>query len=76
MFFYNLLSVTVEFPEGATGELSKNTFLTEQLQTTASVFVQTDIHKFKECQSNESTEKIHTGRKKAKHGTEGNKLKC
>ena len=57
-------------------ELSKNTFLTEQLQTTASVFVQTDIHKFKECQSNESTEKIHTGRKKAKHGTEGNKLKC
>ena len=56
--------------------ISKNTFLTEHLQATASEFVQKDIDKFKERQTKESTKKIHIRRKKANHGTEGNKLKC
>ena len=50
--------------------LSKNTFSTEHLQTTASEFLQKDIDKFIDCQTNESTEKIHIWRKKGKHGTE------
>ena len=56
--------------------LSKSTFSTEHLQTTASEFLQKDIDKFIECQTNESTKKIHIQRKKAKYGTEGNELKC
>ena len=32
-------------------------------------FLQKDIGKFKECQTNESTKKIHLRRKKGKHGT-------
>ena len=43
---------------------------------TASEFLQKDIDKFIECQTNKSTKKIHIQRKKAKYGTEGNKLKC
>ena len=39
-------------------------------------FLQKDIDKYKECQTNESTKKIHLQRKKEKHGTEGNELKC
>ena len=50
--------------------LSKNAFSTEHLQTTASEFLQKDIDKFIECQTNESTKKIHIQRKKAKYGTE------
>ena len=56
--------------------LSKNTFSTEHLQTTASEFLQKDIDKFIGCQTKESTKKIHAWRKKVKHGTEGNELKC
>ena len=52
--------------------LSKNTFSTEHLQTTASEFLQKDIDKFIDCQTNESTKKIHIWRKKAKRGTERN----
>ena len=52
------------------GLLSKNTFSTEQLQATASEFLKKDIDKFIDCQTNESTKKIHIWRKKAKHGTE------
>ena len=37
---------------------------------TVSEFLEKDIDKFKECQTNESTKKIHIKRKKAKHGTE------
>ena len=55
---------------------SKNTFSTEHLQATASEFLQKDIDKFIDCQTNESTKKIHIRRKKAKHGTERNELKC
>ena len=54
----------------------KNTFSTDHLQTTASEFLQKDIDKFIECQTNERTKEIHIRRKKAKHGTEGNELKC
>ena len=43
---------------------------------TAFEFPQKDIDKFKECQTNKGIKKIHVRRKKAKHGTEGNKLKC
>ena len=43
---------------------------------TVSEFLEKDIDKFKEYQTNESTKKIHIKRKKSKHGTEGNKLKC
>ena len=39
-------------------------------------FLQKDIDKFIDCQTNESTKKIHVWRKKAKHGTERNELKC
>ena len=53
-----------------------NTFSTEHLQTTASEFLQKDNDKFIDCQTNESTKKIHIWRKKAKHGTERNELKC
>ena len=56
--------------------LSKNAFPTEHLQTTASEFLQKDIDKFIDCQTNESTKKIHVWRKKAKHGTERNELEC
>ena len=56
--------------------LSKNTFSTEHLQTTAFEFLQNDIGKFIDCQTNEKTKKIHIRRKKAKHGTERNELKC
>ena len=34
-------------------------------------FLQKHIDKFKECQANESTKKIHLRRKKGKHGTGG-----
>ena len=51
-----------------------NTFSTEHLQTTASEFLQKDIDKFIDCQTNESRKKIHIWRKKAKHRTERNKL--
>ena len=50
--------------------LSKNTFSTEHLQTTASEFLQKDIDKFIDCQTNKSTKKIHVWRKKAKHERE------
>ena len=56
--------------------LYKNTFSTEHLQTTASEFLQKDINKCNECQTNERTKEIHLRRKKGKHGTEGNELKC
>ena len=56
--------------------LCKNTFTTEHLNTTAFEFLQKDNDKFKECQTNESTKKIHLWRKKAKHGTEEKELKC
>ena len=39
-------------------------------------FYQKDIDNFIDCQTNESTKKIHIWRKKAKHGTERNELKC
>ena len=42
----------------------------------ASEFLQKDIDKFIECQTNENTKTIHIRRKIAKHGTEGNELKC
>ena len=48
-------------------EISKNSFPTEHLKTTAE-FLQIDIDKFKECQTNDSTKKIHLWRKKGKHG--------
>ena len=38
--------------------LYKNTFSTEDLQTTASEFLQKDIAKLKECQTNGSTKNI------------------
>ena len=44
--------------------LSKNTFSTEHLQTTASEFLLKDIDKFIDCQTNESTKMIHIWRKK------------
>ena len=53
-----------------------NTFSIENLQTTASEFLQKDIDKFIDCQTNESTKKNHIWGKKAKHGTERNELKC
>ena len=56
--------------------LRKNTFSIEHIQATASEFLQKDIDKFKECQTSESTKKIHLQRKKAKHGTEGKEIKC
>ena len=46
--------------------LSKTTFSTEHLQTTASEFLQKDIDKFIDCQANESTKKIHAWREKNK----------
>ena len=46
--------------------LSKNTFSTEHIQTTASEFLQKDIDKFIDCQTIESTKKIHVWRKKNK----------
>ena len=39
--------------------LSKNTISTEHLQATASEFLQKDNDKFTDCQTNESTKKIH-----------------
>ena len=36
---------------------------------TVSEFLEKDIDKFKEYQTNESTKKIHIKRKKSKHGT-------
>ena len=56
--------------------ISKNTFSTEHHQTAASAFLQKNIDKFKECQTNKRTKKIHIWRKKAKHGAEGNELQC
>ena len=56
--------------------LYKKTLSKEHLQTTVSELLQKDIDKFKKCQTNESTEKIHLRGKKGKHGTEGNELKC
>ena len=44
--------------------LYKDTFSTEHAQVTASEFLQKDIDKFEECQTNESTKKIHLGGKK------------
>ena len=44
--------------------LSKNTFSTEYLQTTASEFLQKDIDKFIDYQTNESTKAIHVWRKR------------
>ena len=52
--------------------LSKNTFSTEHVQETASEFLQKDIDKFIDCQTNESTKRIHIWRKKAKYGAERN----
>ena len=54
--------------------LYKKTFPTEHLQTTAFEFLQKDYDKCKECQTNESINKIQLQRKKGKHGTEGNKM--
>ena len=51
--------------------LYKNTFSTEHLQTTASEFLQKDIDKCKECQTNERTKKIHLQRKKRKAWNRG-----
>ena len=48
-------------------EISKNSFPTEHLKRTAE-FLQIDIEKFKECQTNDNTKKIHLWRKKGKHG--------
>ena len=56
--------------------LYKNTFSIEHLQRTASEFLKKDIEKFKECKTNKSTKKIFLWRKKGKHETEGNELKC
>ena len=57
--------------------LSENIFsMTEHLQTTAPEFLQNDIDKFEEYHTNESTKNIHIQRKKVKHGTEGNEVKC
>ena len=56
--------------------LYQNTFSTEHFQTTASEFLQKDIDKFKECQTNESTKKIHLRRKKGNMEQRGNELKC
>ena len=67
------LDVFLEQPPAV---LSKNTFSTKHLQMTASDILEKDIGKFKKCQINKSAKKIHTLRKKAKHGTAGNKLKC
>ena len=44
--------------------LYENTFSTEHLQTAASEFLQKDIDKFIDCETNESTKKIHVWRKK------------
>ena len=55
--------------------LYKNNFSKEHLQTTTSEFLQKDIDKFKECQTNENTKKIHLSGKKGKPETEGNELK-
>ena len=68
--------VIVNFLEAATRVAPKNTFFTEHLQTTSSEFLQKDIDKFIDCQTNESTKKIHVQRKKAKHGAERNEPKC
>ena len=76
MFFHDLLTVTVKFLKQPPEVLSKNTFSTEHLQTIASEFLLKDIDKFKKCQTNESTKKIHIWRKRAKHGTGENELKC
>ena len=67
----NSQEITCEFYE-----ITKNAFSTEHIHKTASEFLPKDIDKFKECQTNESTKKNHLRRKKGKHGTEGNKLKC
>ena len=50
--------------------------MTKHLQTTAPEFLQNDIDKFEECHTNESTKNIHMQRKKVKHGTEANEVKC
>ena len=42
-----------------------------RLQTTASEFLQKDINKSKECQTNESTKKIHLRGKKRKAWNRG-----
>ena len=41
-----------------------NNFSIEHLQTTAFEFLQKDIDTFKDCQTNESTKKIHLQGKK------------
>ena len=46
--------------------LNKSTFSTEHPQMTASEFPQKDIDKCKECQTKESTKKIHLRRRKRK----------
>ena len=74
MFFCDILLLQRSFLKQPPELLSKNTFSTEHLQATASEFLQKDIDRFIEFQTNENT-KIHTRRKKAKHGTEGNELK-
>ena len=60
--------------------LHKNTFSTERLQTTASntasEFLQKNIDKCKERQTNESKKKDSFTEKKEKHGIGGNELKC
>ena len=67
----------MKFPEAATGGAPyKITFSTEHLQTTASEFLLKDIDKFKELYTNESTKKDSFKKKKGKHRTEGNELKC
>ena len=75
MFSYDLFIVIVKFPEAATGGTPKNTFFIEYLQMTAFEFPQKDIDKFK-VSDKRRYKKDSCTKKKAKHGTEGNKLKC
>ena len=51
--------------------LYKNIFSSGHLQTTASEFLEKDIDKFKECQTNESIKKIYLQKKKRKAWNRG-----
>ena len=76
VFYCFLYSVTVKFLEADTGGSQDytyasvsfliNTFSTEHTQATASEVLQKNIDKFKECQTNKSTKKIHLRRKMRK----------
>ena len=50
-------------------------FIRTPFRKSTSRRLQKNIDKFKECQTNESTEKIHLPGEKGKHETEGNELK-